>query len=135
MLNDKEREALTRWYSRDEVVAQAKKLFDQKEFHKLEDFLQKTVIFPLGRHDALPDYMRDDEGEPLFPTNLDPRVDVEKWRDAVEVAWTVMKDRNGFGQDDIHKNIAQLQQDDWDSFMKSVDEREKARKDNDPTMN
>ena len=38
-----------------------------------------------------------------------------------------MKDKIGVSHDDVHISIADAQQKDWDSFMKSVEERKKQR--------
>ena len=127
MLTDGEREALTRWYSRDEVVETAKKLIDEKRWDRLEDYLHKGCLMPLGRHDQLPDYMKNEEGGPLFPDNLDPRASLEHWQDAVEVAWDVMSEKLSFAHDDVHRSVAQAQRSDWESFLESVERRKKER--------
>ena len=127
VLTEREKKALVQWYSQDHMIDEARKFAEQKILDRLEDYLQKTCILPLGRHDQLPEYMLDDEGQALFPTNLDPRVDLEKWQDAVEVAWEVMAEKIGVVQDDVHRSIASAQQLDWDAFMKSVEERKKQR--------
>lgn len=127
MLNDAERQALVQWYSRDEVLETAKKLIDEKRWDRLEDYLHKGCLMPLGRHDLLPDFMKTDEGEPIFPENLDPRAELEKWQDAIEVGWDVMKEKLNFAHDDVHRSVAQAQQSDWDAFMESVERRKKER--------
>jgi hypothetical protein len=127
VLTEEERKALTQWYSETTVLETAKTLIDEKRWDRLEDYLHKGCLMPLGRHDRLPDYMRNPEGEALFADNLDPRVNLEKWQDAVEVAWAVMKDKLGFAHDDIHRTVAQAQQSDWEAFMESVERRKKER--------
>jgi len=127
MLTDVERAALERWYSQQHIVDKAKELADAKNWGPLEEHLHRFCLMPLGKHESLPDYLLDDEGKPLFPTNLNPGVDKEKWRDAVEVAWAVMEQKLGLSHDDVHRHIANDQQSDWDAFIKSVDQRKKER--------
>lgn len=127
MLTDTEREALTRWYGRPEVLQRARELFDRGDHLGLEEFLHKGALMPLGKHDELPDYLKKDDGKPLFENNLNPGVDLEQWQDAIEVGWEVMEDELGFGHDDIHKAIASEQQDEWQAFLDSVEQRKKER--------
>jgi hypothetical protein len=127
MLTDREREAVTLWYSEDRVLENAKRLVAERDYQQLEEYLHKTALFPLGKHDQLPDYMRDDEGKPLFATNLDPRADEDKWQDAIEVAWEVIHLKFGISHNDIHRKLATEQDRDWDAFIKSVEERKKQR--------
>lgn len=127
MLTDEQRQALTKWYSEARVVDEAKQLLKKKAYLALEDFLHKTCLMPLGRHDKLPDYMCDGEGKTLFSTNLDPRVDQEIWQDAIEVGWETMEAKFGVSHDDVHRNIATDQEQDWEAFMESVEQRKKER--------
>jgi len=125
MLTKEEHAALTLWYSQDPVLDKARQFADSGALEDLEEYVHKTVLWPLGRHENLPDFMLDDEGKPLFPTNLDPRADQEKWQDAIEVGWEVMASSAGISHDDVHREIAQEQKDEWALFMKSVEERKK----------
>lgn len=127
MLSDEQRQALTKWYSEPRVVDEAKKLLQKKDYLALEDYLHKTCLLPLGRHDQLPEYMRDDAGATLFPTNLDPRADQELWQAAIEVGWETMASHIGVTHDDIHRSIASEQERDWEAFIKSVEQRKKER--------
>lgn len=127
MLTDEQRQALTKWYSEARVVDEAKQLLQKKEYLRLEDFLHKSCLLPLGRHDQLPDYMLDEAGATLFPTNLDPRVDQEIWQDAIEVGWETMAAQIGVTHDDVHRNIATDQERDWEAFIESVEQRKKER--------
>lgn len=127
MLTDREREAIQRWYSEDRVIEAAQRFVRDREYQQLEDYLHKTALLPLGRHDQLPEYLRDDEGAPLFPTNLDPRADEEKWQDAIEVAWEVMREKIGLSHADVHRRIATDQDQDWEAFLASVEQRKKER--------
>jgi len=127
MLTDEQRQALRRWYSEAEVVDEARRLLTKKEYLQLEDYLHKTCLMPLSRHDQLPDYMRDDSGATLFPTNVDPRVDEELWQDAIEVGWEVMGETIGATHDDVHQAIADDQERDWQAFLESVEQRKRER--------
>lgn len=127
MLTDQEQSALRTWYAQPHILKEAEQFYKDGALERMEDYLHKVCILPLGRHDQLPDFMKNDQGEPLFPDNLDPRENEEKWQDAIEIGWAVMKEKLGVSHDDIHKNIANIQQKDWDAFMKSVEERKKER--------
>lgn len=124
-MNEQQTEAIRKWYEQTHVTQEAKRLFDKKAYEDIEELLQKDCLMPLGRHDELPEFMLDDEGKTLFPTNLDPRADLELWRDAVEVAWQVMEQKLGIIQEDFHKAIAQTQKDDWEEFLKRAEARKK----------
>jgi hypothetical protein len=127
MLSDVEREALRRWYSQDAVLARAKMLYEADKLEELEEWLHGSSLFPLGRHDALPDYMKAEDGSPLFPTNLNPRADEKVWQDAIEIGWAIVEEKLGISHDEIHRRVAQEQTDDWDAFMESVEERKRKR--------
>jgi hypothetical protein len=127
MLNDRERSALEQWYGRDAVLTEARRLYDTKADEALEEHLHMLCLLPLAHHDELPDYMKADNGETLFPSNLNPKADLEKWRDAVEVAWEVMEREFGFTRDEINQRVAKNQKDDWQAFMDSVERRKKER--------
>lgn len=127
MLTIEEREAVKRWYSRQEVLDRANELIQQKNFQDLELYLHKTCLLPIGRHDQLPDYLRTAEGAPMFPQNLNPLKEEERWQGAIEVGWEVIRENLGVGHDDIHRNIANEQEQDWEAFLASVEERKKAR--------
>ncbi len=128
MLSKEEHAALTRWYSQDHVLDKAREFVDGGQLEELEEFVHKTALWPLGRHENLPDFMLDDEGKTLFPTNLDPRADEDKWQDALVVGWEVMAAKVGVSHDDVHREVAREQQDEWETFMKSVAQREKKTK-------
>ncbi len=127
MLDDKERAAITRWYAQDHIVAEARRLRDAGDMLDLEEYVNKRALFGLGRHDDLPDYLRTDGGEPLFPDNLSPVASEERWQDAVEIGWEVLGPKIGVTYDDVHRAIAAEQQDEWEAFMASVARREKER--------
>jgi len=127
MLSDVEREAVARWYARPEVLEQARALHQAEKYEELEEYLHKTCLMPLGRHDELPDYLRKEDGGPLFPENLNPGNDLEQWQDAIEVGWEVMRDQLGIEHDDLHRAIAAEQQDEWQAFLDSVERRKRER--------
>jgi len=127
MLDETQRDAIARWYSQQDVLAEAQRLCDAGAHEELEGYLHRTCLLPIGRHDALPDFMRDADGKTLFPTNLNPGEDEEGWQDAIEIGWDVMQDRLGFSHDDIHRAIAAEQQDEWQAFLASVEQRRKER--------
>lgn len=129
MLDEMEHAALTRWYSQEHLLEKARAFADAGDLEYLEEFVHKTALWPLGRHENLPDFMLDDEGKPVFPNNLDPRADEDKWQDAIEVGWEVMAAKIGVSHDDVHREVAKEQQDEWALFMKSVEERKKKKKD------
>lgn len=116
-MNEKQKAALKAWYSRDALLGQFKKLIEKEEWEELEEHLQMRCLFNLSRHFELPDYMLDEEGKPLFPTNLNPKKDLEVWRDGIEVGWQVIEEQFGLKQEHMHRAIAKEQQDDWAEFM------------------
>jgi hypothetical protein len=128
MLDDRQRDALKRWYSREKLLGQFKDIIDKNEWEDLEEHLQMRCLFPMSRHSELPDYMRNDDGGPLFPTNLNPGHDVEIWRDAIEVGWEVIEEQFGVKHDDIHLSLANEQQADWKAFLESAEKRLAERK-------
>ena len=94
---------------------------------ELEEHLHMRCLFALSRHAELPDWMRTEGGEPLFPTNLNPAQDLEKWRDAVEVAWEVMEEELSVTHDEVHHRLADEQGADWERFLESVAKRKRER--------
>jgi len=127
MLTDIEHNALKQWYSRDKVIKEARSLYEQKADEELEELLHMICLVPLSRHAELPDYMLAGEGKPLFPTNLNPAADLEKWQDAIEVGWEVMQEKLGFTHDDIHRRIAEIQDSDWKEFLARAERRKKEK--------
>ena len=127
MFTDKERDAVVRWYSEPQVLERARELYEAGQYEPLEEYLHKTCLIPLGRHDELPDYMRNDNGKPLFKNNLSPIQDEEQWKDAIEIAWEVMRDRCDIDHDEIHRTIAAAQKDDWQAFLESIERRKRER--------
>ena len=127
MLTDPQKQAIRRWYMEPATLERARALHGAQDYEDLEEFLHKGALWPLGRHENLPDYMKDADGKALFPTNLDPREDEDLWQDAIDLAWVVMKEELGIDHDDIHKAVATEQADEWQAFLDSVEARKKAK--------
>ncbi len=127
MLSERERSALEQWYGRDAVLTEARRLYERKADEALEEHLHMLCLLPLSHHSELPDFMKADDGEALFPSNLNPSADLEKWRDAVDVAWAVMERELGITRDEVNQRVAKYQKDDWKAFMDSVEQRKKER--------
>ncbi len=125
MLTAKQRDALGRWYRRPEVVNEARERIAQKDWPDLEELIQKRSLIPLGRG-GLPEYLLDDEGKAVLPS-LNPAVNLEAWRSAIEVGWEMVESEFAISQDDVHGAIAKLQHRDWNSFMESVESRKRER--------
>jgi hypothetical protein len=128
MLNDRQKDALRRWYARPEVTERARELAGEELWEDLEEHVQMASLMPLSRIEELPDYLLGEDGKPLLPNNASPMNDVEEWQDAIEVGWEVMERELGVSQDHVHRSIAGRQGDDWDSFMKDVERRKAERK-------
>ena len=127
MLTERENDAPVRWYSQPKILDEAKRLIGAKAWEQLEEHLHMRCLFALARHSELPDFMRDDDGGPLFPTNLNPGNDLEKWQDAIEVAWEVVEKQLDLTHDEVHRRIAAEQKCDWETFLKSAEERRKEK--------
>jgi hypothetical protein len=127
MLDDKQKDAIRRWYARPEIVEEARVLHREGRWEDLEEHVNMRSLTPLSNIGQLPDYLKQEDGKPLIPSNLDPRKDIEGWRDAIEVGWEVMDREIGVSQALLHQNIARLQNDGWGDFLRSVERRKKER--------
>jgi hypothetical protein len=127
MLTEAEHDAMTRWYSQERIIDEARKFLEREDYLDLEEYIHKFSLFPLGNHGSLPDFMLNEKGETLFPTNLNPMVDEDKWQDAIEVGWEVLEARLGVSHDDVHRRVADEQADEFDTFLKSVNQRKRER--------
>ena len=128
MLDDRQKEALGRWYARPEVIDKARDLSRQERWEDLEEHVQMASLMPLSRTEQLPEYLLGEDGKPLLPNNASPMSDVEEWQDAIEVGWEVMERELGVSQEHLHRSIAQRQGDDWDAFLKDAERRKQERK-------
>lgn len=126
-LSEEQIAALRRYYAEPQVMQQAKVHLDAEEILELEDWIQMYCLYPLQQHDQLADYLRNAEGQPLFPDNLNPLTNQEGWRDAIEIGWQVVEEQLGLTEDDRHHRAKALEDGDWDAFMKSIEARKKAR--------
>jgi len=127
MLDDRQKDALRRWYARPEVIDRARELSREERWEDLEEHVQMASLMPLSKIDQLPDYLLGEDGKPLLPNNASPMKDIKEWQDAIEVGWEVMERELGVPRDDMHRSIAQRQGDDWDSFLKDVERRKRER--------
>jgi len=127
MLDDNQKDAVRRWYSRPEIVDKARALHREDRWEELEEHVNMASLMPLSNIDQLPDYLKQEDGKPLIASNLNPTKDVEDWQDAVEIGWEVMEREIGVSQALLHQNIARRQDSDWDEFTKSVERRKKER--------
>ena len=128
MLTEEQNEALRKWYRQTHVAARTQKLVGSGRLAELEDWIQKECLFPIGRVEALPDFMKDEDGETLFPSNLNPRIDQEGWQDAVGIGWEVVEQDHGISQQDYQKQVDKIAADDWQAFLDSVEERKRQRR-------
>ena len=117
LLDDTQKKALETWYAQDWILEKVRELRQADRWEELEEFVHRDALMPVGKHDELPDYMRNDEGKTLFPDNLSPIANLEGWQDAIEVGWAVMDDRLGLTQDEVHIRIRDIQNADWDDFL------------------
>ena len=127
MLTDEQRAGLAQFYAQPHILEEARRLYDAGAYEELEVYLHRNCLMPLGNPDALPDYLKDADGQPLLPTGLNPMTDEEIWQDGIEVGWQVMADKAGFTHDDVHKAIAEAQNDEFDKFLADVERRKKER--------
>lgn len=127
MLTQEEGDALHRWYTQDSLLDRARRLIEKEALEELEEYLHMTCLFPLSRHGELPDFMKNQEGKPLFPTNLNPKKDLDKWQEAIEIGWQVVEERFKLTHAEVHRRLARTQKQDWDAFLESVERRKKER--------
>jgi hypothetical protein len=127
MLDDRQKEALRRWYARPEIIDEARDLSAGERWEDLEEHVQMASLMPLSRVDQLPDYLLGEDGKPLLPNNASPMNDVGEWQDAIEVGWEVVEREIGVSQEHVHRSIAQRQGDDWAAFMKDIERRRRER--------
>jgi len=124
MLNDKQKDALRRWYRRPKILDEARKRIENKYWEDLEELVHMRSLLPLSRTQELPDYLKTDEGQALLP-NLDPRSNLEAWQDAIEVGWAVIASELGVSHDDVHGAIGRQQKETWEDFLKSIEQRKR----------
>jgi len=126
MLDERQKDALRRWYRRPEVTDEVQRLVRLEDWEALEEFIQMRALFGLSRHRELPDYLLDGDA-PLIPSNCNPRNSEDDWQDAIEVGWEMMAADLGLGRDTVHLKIKDWQERSWESFIQSVEERKRSR--------
>ncbi|OGR11920.1 MAG: hypothetical protein A2341_19335 [Deltaproteobacteria bacterium RIFOXYB12_FULL_58_9] len=126
-LNERQKSALRRFYSQNEIVDRAAMFMERGDWIEMEEYLQRDALIPLMQKGGLPDYMRDENGATIFPDGLNPSTNLEGWQDAIEVGWAVMKEKKGITHDHLHRQIARAHDLDWADFVRRADER-KAKK-------
>ncbi len=124
-LNEKQLDAIRSWYRQDWILDKVRAYWKREEWEDLEEFVHKGALMPLGRHDALPTFMLDEQGKTLFPDNLSPIGNEEGWQDAIEIGWEVVESELGLTHDTVHIKIRDLQNSDWDEFLRRAEERKK----------
>jgi hypothetical protein len=128
VFDEKRREAMKRWYDRPETLEGFRKLYDAGQIYEAEQYVRQDALLPLTFRDQLPDWLRNEEGEPLFTVDmLHPGTGREGWAEAVEIGWSVIEKRLGVKQADVIAHIEKEQEDDWNRFMASVEERKRRR--------
>jgi hypothetical protein len=127
MLNEEQKEALRKWYRRTEVIDQARRLIENESWEDLEEHIHMYTLMPLRRPSDLPDYLKNDKGKALIPSNCSPMNSVEDWQDAIEVGWEVISAVLGVDQAKVNRAIKGNEDRNWESFMKSVEQRKKER--------
>ena len=127
MLSDEQKDALGKWFRQAHVADRTRHLIESGRLAELEDWIQRECLFPIGRHEKLPDFMQDGDGETLFPSNLNPRVDLDGWQDAIEIGWDCVEHDFAIGKKDYHQRVDKIAQDDWQAFLDSVETRKKQR--------
>ena len=105
------------------MIEATRTLIQKNRLLDLEEWVQKGCLIPLSKHDQLPEYMKNEDGTPLFPGNLDPRESEDEWQDAIEIGWNVIEKVFGISNDNRHKKIQNMVDDDWQAFLKSVEKR------------
>lgn len=127
MIDETQKKALIRWYSQAWVLEAVRKSKEEENWDDVEAHVQRHILMPLSKHSELPDYMKNEDNSPLFPTNCNPMNDEEIWQDAIEIGWKVMEEKVGLPMDFVQAQIKSEIDADWEVFMKSVDERKKKK--------
>ena len=125
MLNDLQKAALRRWYCRPEVMDEAKRLIERESWEELEELIHMYSLMPLRSTSKLPDYLKNEKGEALIPSNCSPMNSEEDWQDAIEVGWSVVRAELGVDQDRVNRAIKENEDRNWESFIESVEQRKK----------
>ena len=127
MLNETQKDALWNWYRRLEVLSEAKRLIETEQWEELEEFVHMHALMPLSRWSELPEYLKNEKGEPLIPNNANPRKDLEEWQDAIEVGWRVIHAEFGIDREQVNRAIKLNEDRNWESFLKRFELRKKQK--------
>ncbi len=127
MLSELERQAVRQWYSQPEILEHVREYIGKGDMVLLEEYLHMTCLFPLSRHSQLPEFMKKEDGSPIFPHNLNPKVALEAWQDAIEIGWEVVEAETGLSRDEVNARIAREEEEDWQRFLQSVEQRKRER--------
>ncbi len=127
MLNDVQKEALRKWYRRPEVMDEARRLIERESWEDLEELIHMYTLMPLRRPSELPDYLKNEKGEALIPSNCSPLNSQEDWQDAIEVGWSVVEAELGVNQGRVNREIKGNEDRTWEAFIQSVEQRKKER--------
>ena len=60
MLDDKQKDAIRRWYARPEIVEKARALHREGRWEDLEEHVNMLSLMPLSNVEQLPDYLKQD---------------------------------------------------------------------------
>jgi hypothetical protein len=125
-LSDQQKKALTLWYSQPQILDEALSYLDDGDWSGMEEYLHRDALVPIARIERLPEFMRDESGAPFFPTGINPVTNLEAWQDAIEIGWEVLEKERGISHDRVHQEIARIEKEDWDSFVRRAEERAKS---------
>jgi len=67
MLDDKQKDALRKWYRRPEIIDQARKRIETEAWEDLEELIHMRSLIPLGRTQDLPDYLKTGDAHLIAP--------------------------------------------------------------------
>jgi len=126
--DETQRDALRRWYGRDECIEKLRGLAADESWFELEQYVRQDGLMPLVFRDDLPDWLVTEEGKPVFTAaDLHPGNNREGWAEAVEIGWGVIEDRLSVKRAEVEGHIDDVAQADWDRWMESIERRKKER--------
>lgn len=127
MFNEKQKDAIRKWYHRAEVIDEARRLVETKQWDELEELIHMHALMPLRRFSELPDYLKDEKGEPLIPSGCAPHRSQDDWNDALETGWEVISEVLGVDQGAVNRAIKENEDRNWEEFIRRADERKRER--------
>ena len=93
MMDEKQKNAIRKWYSQNWILEAVKRTLDAEEWEELESLVHRTVLLPLSKHRELPDFMRN-ETRFRMVEKVDPKRFAELAKKAQESAkhrWSLMQ--------------------------------------------